>query len=258
MHPGEGKQPKLPLSPEDTVLQMLMPDGDDTPFPAYTLDMERADKSLLSGCHMVAALSFIGCTFASEGVMNKVNPGDFDSGTSPGNSTLSFVFAMIGIVAFFGFSMLTWLSGNYDEALGGIQVCGWRSMRFLQARRVAPCFVRYQRYPGHSGVQFDAQPWYAWLCCWCVCSDEAHVQRYIAEVNNPERYTRNFYDRSITVQGPGIAMTSQNGDNMSADMYRVSCCERPRAAWLGVLFIIVETVAFGMLVASVAIEAIWS
>jgi hypothetical protein len=232
-----------PVNPEDCVLEMLVPDEisdaeyQHTKRHQYTLEQEARDKSLLSFVHMIAALGFIGCTFTSEAVMNKISPGDFDGSTSIGDSNLSFVLAVIGMTAFVMFSMMSWLSGNYDEGMRASRI-----LRLFQARRVAPWCVMYQRYPGHSGVQFrQIQENRAVISHWCcVCSNRTHVEQYVRELQDARLYQPTTYDHPDD---------------------RCGCqpmCIRSRAAWIGLVFIVVETTAFGVLILSVAVEAIWA
>ena len=235
-------------------------------------------KAKSSVVHMAAALAFVVLNFIAEGVLGSAAENRFRPAPNQSRTDISASFAFFGLFLFLLFSALSWLSGGYDDLLGG-GGRGWLSC--CMAREVSPCLVCYQQYPGHSGVQvgpikrgedgpdsFVVRPrgCCAFASCPSLCCAACKQQQFAVD---ERAYRPNWYDRNFDVQGERIAdcLCSDYGQNglcqwlsrcsLRCCVQATCCCRRKKgAALVGIGFILLETGAFALLVLSVAVEAV--
>ena len=235
-------------------------------------------KASSSVVHMAAALLFVVLNFIAEGVLGSAAEHRFSPGPNQSRTDISAGMAFWGLSLFLLFSALSWLSGGYDDLLGG---GGKGVLSCLMAREVAPSLVCYQQYPGHSGVQVgpiergeDGPDSFvvrrrgccAFTSCPAFCCEACRHSQWAVDERS---YHPNWYDRYYDVQGERISecICSDYGSGGCCQwlsrcslrwcVHSTCCCRAKKgAALIGITFILLETGAFALLVVSVAVEAV--
>ena len=228
--------------------------------------------------HMAAALCFVVLNFIAEGVQGSAAENKFRPTADQSRTDISAAMAFTGLFLFLVFSVLSWLSGGYDDLLGNR---GKGYLSCCMAREVAPSLVCYQQYPGHSGVQvgvvergdaaqsFSVRP--RACCAFASCPSWCPAPCHDAQFAVDERdYVPNWYDRHFERRGSEIddCLCADYGPHSRLCMWLSRCClrvcvqgscccrQKRGAALLGIGFILLETGAFALLVVSVAVEAV--
>ena len=237
-------------------------------------------KMKSSAIHMIMALAFVVLNFLAQGILGEAGADyGFDNNNSEQpNRLLSAVLAFTGMGFFLLFAVLSWLTGGYDDVIGqaGKSCCG-----FLMAREVSPCMVCYSAWPGRSNVQVGPIQYDQQLdsfvvkpracCAFSACPgcfpSYCRDSHYAVD---EEEYKPNWYDEYHNKKGAvidrcfctdyssGACSRALSWCGVVVCLHWFSCClgRKTGAAMIGALYISLETVAFSLLVLSVAAEAV--